>query len=43
MGTIEEQILALHASKRRLVDSVLAGKDAAAKLSSEQLLTLLRR
>jgi len=40
--TIEEKILALHQEKRELVDTLLAGTDKAAKLSSEELLLLLR-
>ncbi len=40
-GTIEEQMLALHADKRALVSGVLEGKDTAAKLSSQELLGLL--
>ncbi|MBI3098433.1 MAG: DEAD/DEAH box helicase [Planctomycetes bacterium] len=41
-GTIEEQILALHADKRDLVSGVLEGTDAAAKLSTEELIDLIR-
>ena len=41
-GTIEEQILALHADKRDLVAGVLAGTDQAAKLSTEDLIGLIR-
>jgi hypothetical protein len=41
-GTIEEQILALHADKRALVAGVLDGADAAARLSARDLLDLLR-
>jgi SNF2 family DNA or RNA helicase len=41
LGTIEEQILALHAMKRALVAEVLGGKDEAGKLSTEDLLALL--
>ncbi len=40
-GTIEEQILALHEDKRQLVTGVLDGKDQAARLSTQELLTLL--
>ncbi|MEX2176474.1 MAG: DEAD/DEAH box helicase [Pirellulaceae bacterium] len=40
--TIEEQILALHASKRSLVADVLAGTDQAGKLSSQDLVALIR-
>lgn len=41
-GTIEEQILKLHEEKRALVASLLAGSDAAARLSTDELLALLR-
>ena len=41
-GTIEEQILALHADKRDLVAGVLAGSDQAGKLSTEDLISLIR-
>ena len=41
-GTIEEAILALHDEKRDLVASVLDGAGAAAKLSTEELLALIR-
>ncbi|NBD13710.1 DEAD/DEAH box helicase [Corallococcus silvisoli] len=41
-GTIEEAILALHAEKRDLADSLLSEADGAAALSPEQLLGLLR-
>ncbi|WP_233583223.1 DEAD/DEAH box helicase [Corallococcus sp. CA053C] len=41
-GTIEEAILALHADKRDLADSLLSEADGAAALSPEQLLGLLR-
>jgi superfamily II DNA or RNA helicase len=40
-GTIEEQILALHESKRALVSDVLEGKNKAAKLKTSDLLELL--
>jgi superfamily II DNA or RNA helicase len=40
--TIEEKILALHNEKRELVDTLLAGTDRAGKLSSDELLALLR-
>jgi SNF2 family DNA or RNA helicase len=40
-GTIEEQILALHGEKRRLVEGVLEGKDQAGKLSTQELISLL--
>lgn len=41
-NTIEEKILALHKEKRELVDTLLSGTDKAGKLSSEELLGLLR-
>ena len=41
-GTIEEAILALHAEKRELADSLLSEADGAAALSPTQLLGLLR-
>ena len=40
--TIEEQILALHANKRSLVSDVLSGSDQAGKLSTQELITLIR-
>jgi superfamily II DNA or RNA helicase len=43
MGTIEEQMLSLHATKRSLVARVLDGKDEATKLSTDDLLGLLSR
>ncbi|MBX7100130.1 MAG: DEAD/DEAH box helicase [Myxococcaceae bacterium] len=43
MGTIEEQILALHASKRRLVDQILRGQRGREASSSAALMELLRR
>ena len=41
-GTIEEQIVELHRDKRDLADQLLEGADAAARLSTEDLLGLLR-
>ncbi len=41
-GTIEEQILLMHDEKRDLVDGVLSGADAAAKLSTKELADLIR-
>ncbi|OHX21775.1 DEAD/DEAH box helicase [Chromobacterium sphagni] len=41
-GTIEEKIVALHAEKRALADSLLAGADISARLDGEALLALLR-
>lgn len=40
--TIEEQILDLHREKRDLVDSIMDGSQAAAKLSTEELIALIR-
>ncbi|TVQ04372.1 MAG: DEAD/DEAH box helicase [Planctomycetaceae bacterium] len=41
-GTIEEQIIELHASKRELVANVLGGTDQAARLDNEELIDLIR-
>ncbi|MDP2314201.1 MAG: DEAD/DEAH box helicase, partial [Pseudomonadota bacterium] len=41
-GTIEEQILALHAEKRELVAGLLDGSGAAAALKTDELLALLQ-
>ena len=41
-GTIEEKIVELHGTKRDLSDSLLDGTDRSAKLSSQQLLNLLK-
>ncbi|MEZ4990836.1 MAG: DEAD/DEAH box helicase [Saprospiraceae bacterium] len=40
--TIEEKILRLHAQKRDLADSLLAGTDVSAKLTAEDLMQLLK-
>jgi superfamily II DNA or RNA helicase len=40
--TIEEKIIQLHAQKRDLADSLLAGADVSAKLSADELMALLR-
>lgn len=40
--TIEEQILALHGEKRELVSSVLDGTDKAARMSTNDLVDLIR-
>lgn len=40
-GTIEEKIVALHHRKRDLADRLLAEADAAAKLSSAELMALI--
>ncbi|MEM1068226.1 MAG: DEAD/DEAH box helicase [Planctomycetota bacterium] len=41
-GTIEEQILQLHADKRELVAGVLDGSDRAAKMKTEDLIQLIK-
>ena len=41
-GTIEEQIVELHRHKRELADRLLEGADTPARLSTEELLELLR-
>ena len=41
-NTIEEKILALHQKKRDLADGLLKGTEMSAKLSSEELLNLIR-
>ena len=41
-GTIEEQILQLHADKRELVAGVLDGTDRAAKMNTEDLIKLIK-
>ena len=41
-GTIEEEILKLHDSKRDLVAGIMEGAQAAAKLSTDDLISLLR-
>ena len=40
--TIEEQILELHANKRELVASVLSGTDQAGRLSTNEMIELIR-
>ena len=40
--TIEEKIVELHASKRDLADSLLAGTDMSGKMSAEELLALIK-
>ncbi len=42
-GTIEEQIVDIHHRKRDLADRLLEGADAAGRLSTEELLDLLRQ
>ncbi|GAA5506979.1 DEAD/DEAH box helicase [Novipirellula caenicola] len=41
-GTIEEEILAMHESKRDLVAGVMEGTEAAAKLSNDDLIRMIR-
>ena len=41
-GTIEEQILAMHADKRELVAGVLEGTDRAARMTTDDLIQLIR-
>ena len=41
MGTVEEQMLTLHARKRALIESVLSGKSKAGKLDMKELIALL--
>jgi len=41
-GTIEERIVDLHRHKRELADRLLEGADASSRLSTEELLDLLR-
>ncbi|MCA9057237.1 MAG: SWF/SNF helicase family protein, partial [Planctomycetaceae bacterium] len=41
-GTIEEEILKLHSEKRDLVDGILAGTEASAAMSTEELARLIR-
>ena len=41
LGTIEEQILTLHADKRMMMASLLEGTDSAAPISSDEMLSLL--
>ena len=41
-NTIEEKIVQLHNEKRDLADSLLAGTEASAALSTDELLALIR-
>ena len=41
-NTIEEKIVALHKQKRDLADNLLAGNEASAKLSVDDMLNLLK-
>ena len=42
-GTIEEQVVELHRHKRELAQRLLEGSDSAARLSADELLSLLRQ
>ncbi|MCG8648842.1 MAG: hypothetical protein MI861_03365, partial [Pirellulales bacterium] len=41
-GTIEERIVDLHNTKRDLADSLLDGSDSSGKLTTEELINLLK-
>ena len=41
-GTIEEKIITLHKNKRELVDSLLDGADVSGKMSSNELMALIK-
>jgi len=41
-GTVEEKIVRMHARKRDLADSLLKGSDVSGKMSTEELLGLIR-
>lgn len=40
--TIEQQILALHEDKRELISGVLDGADRAGRMSTDELISLIR-
>lgn len=42
-GSIEEKIIGLHREKRELAENLLAGSDAAARISADELLELLKK
>ena len=42
-GTIEEKILKLHARKRDLAESLLEGSDISGKISTDDLLKLIKK
>ena len=42
-GTIEEEVLSLHAAKRALAAGILEGADLAASLGTDDLIDLIRR
>ncbi len=42
-GTVEDQILSLHADKRDLVAGIMEGTQKAAKMSTDQLLEMIRQ
>jgi SNF2 family DNA or RNA helicase len=41
-NTIEEKIVTLHQEKRDLADSLLEGTDMSARLSSDELINLIK-
>jgi SNF2 family DNA or RNA helicase len=41
--SIEERIIQLHSEKREMAEKLLAGTDAAGKVSAEELLALLKK
>ena len=41
-NTIEEKIVQLHATKRNMADSLLEGSDQSARLSTTELLSILK-
>ena len=41
-GTVEEKIVRMHGRKRDLADSLLTGSDLSGKMSTEELLGLIR-
>ncbi len=42
-GTIEEKILSLHQDKRDLADNLLEGTEMSAKISTDELLELIKQ
>ena len=42
-GTIEEQILEMHADKRELVSGVLEGTDTAGRVNTDELIKMIRQ
>jgi SNF2 family DNA or RNA helicase len=43
MNTVEELMLAMHARKRALISEVLDGKSGASKVTTDELISLMRR